>query len=65
MSEGWKCSECGRVFAPSVIECPYCPSSKEISECTCPLEDVGTGGMCNTCGKPRSFKTFSTTGDSK
>ena len=24
MNEGWKCPQCGRVFAPWVQECPYC-----------------------------------------
>jgi hypothetical protein len=24
MNEGWKCPSCGRCFAPTVKECPYC-----------------------------------------
>lgn len=30
MNEGWKCPQCGRVYAPSVTECGACNGSVKI-----------------------------------
>lgn len=29
MNEGWKCPECGTIWAPSVSECPRCKPKEE------------------------------------
>jgi hypothetical protein len=27
MNDGWKCPECGRVYAPSVLQCEECSNT--------------------------------------
>jgi hypothetical protein len=29
VNEGWKCPECGTIWAPSVSECPRCKPKEE------------------------------------
>ena len=34
--KGWECPKCGKVFSPSVTECPYCGGCEMVEKWTPP-----------------------------